>query len=219
MIITRVGDFVSSPHIEVQERVSQLSPVSECVFMMHLSQAANTFQLFTFIRADLNAYRPKPDNPFAEASSSFDPIASAEPRFPKSLYLIRPLFASHELNPVALNAQTSVPIPEDLNLDAWFTTPPQETPADEIDGVVKVKKSKKGKGKETTGSKAKNGKKKQKEDVDGQNGVVLSPMESEMETPEQIAEMERVRFYAHAVEVSQLTRVSAESRAAGTASR
>ncbi|KAJ7897229.1 Adaptor protein complex AP-3 delta subunit [Mycena olivaceomarginata] len=130
LIIGRVRDFVSNADVEVQER------------------AANTVQLFAFIQADLNAYKPKPvDNPFAEAASSFDPIGTAEPRFPKSLYLIQPLHEVYELNPVALAAQASVPIPDGLDLDAWI-----------------------GKGKEVNGAKAKNGKKKHKEEGNG-NGV------------------------------------------------
>ncbi|KAJ7269381.1 adaptin N terminal region-domain-containing protein [Mycena haematopus] len=166
LILSRVREFVSNSDVEVQER------------------AANTVQLFTFIQADLNAYRPKPvDNPFAEASSSFDPIAG-EPRFPKSLYLLQPLHGAYELNPVALAAQASVPIPDGLDLDAWFIPPPPE-PAPQVDPDSKVRKVKKGKGKEVNGSKAKNGKKKHKEEEG--NGVVLVPLdhEDEVETLEE----------------------------------
>ncbi|KAF8215817.1 adaptin N terminal region-domain-containing protein [Mycena galopus ATCC 62051] len=142
LILDHVREFVGNSDVEVQER------------------AVNTVQLFTFIQADLNAYRPKPiNNPFAEASSSFDPIAG-EPRFPKSLYLLQPLHEAYELNPVALAAQASVPIPYGLDLDA----------CSEI---------KKGKGKEVNGGKAKNGKKKHKEE---ENGVVLVPVDHEEET-------------------------------------
>ncbi|KAJ7657986.1 Ap3d1 protein [Mycena rosella] len=167
VIVGGVHEFVSNTHIEVQER------------------AANTLQLFTFIQADLNAYRPKPiDNPFAEASSSFDPIASGEPRFPKSLYLLQPLHEAYELNPVALAAQASVPIPDGLDLDAWIVAPPQE-PVLEVDAEAKARKVKKGKGKEVNGTKSKSGKKKHKEEVNGGNGVLLTPLEDDTETPEE----------------------------------
>ncbi|KAJ6502639.1 adaptin N terminal region-domain-containing protein [Mycena vulgaris] len=175
LIIERVHEFVSNTHVEVQER------------------AANTLQLFTFIQADLNAYRPKPvDNPFAEASSSFDPIASGEPRFPKSLYLLQPLHGAYELNPVALAAQASVLIPDGLDLDAWIVSPPQE-PVLEADLEAKARKIKKGKGKEVNGTKSK-GKKKHKDEANGGNGVVLTPLEDDGETPEQA--LERVQRLA-----------------------
>ena len=58
---------------------------------------------------------------FANAStSSFDPVGTAEPDYPKSLYLIQPLFSVYELHPVAPEAQASVAPPEGLDLDAWI---------------------------------------------------------------------------------------------------
>ncbi|KAJ7492282.1 adaptin N terminal region-domain-containing protein [Mycena latifolia] len=170
LILGRLHELVSNTHVEVQER------------------AANTLQLFAFIQADLNNYRPKPvDNPFAEASSSFDPIASAEPRFPKSLYLLQPLHGAYELNPVALAAQASVPIPDGLDLDAWIVPPPQEV-VPEADSEAKARKVKKGKGKEVNGTKSKSGKKKHKDEANGRNGVILTPLEDDAETPEQAQE-------------------------------
>jgi hypothetical protein len=143
----------------------------------------------------LNAYKPKPvDNPFAEAASSFDPIGTAEPRFPKSLYLIQPLHEVYELNPVALAAQASVPIPDGLDLDAWIVAPPPE-PTSKGDSDFAARKVRKGKGKEVNGGKAKNGKKKHKEEGNGNgNGVVLTPADPEEET-ETAEERERVCFF------------------------
>ena len=122
-------------------------------------------------------------------SSSFDPIA--EPHFPKSLYLIRPLFTAHDLNPVALTAQASVPIPEGLDLDAWIVPSEQEHILEEEgdEGVRKVKKGKKGKGKETNGAKVKNGKRRYKDD---EMMGSPTPPEPEVETPEEREERERV---------------------------
>ncbi|KAH7886244.1 adaptin N terminal region-domain-containing protein [Phlebopus sp. FC_14] len=172
-MIEQMEEFISSPHIEVQER------------------AANILQLFTFIKHDLASHRPKGENGFTDvASSTFDPIA--EPSFPKSLYLIHPLFSTCELNPVAPAAQASVPVPDGLDLDAWIV-PSMEEPLviDEEEEVVdrKVKKSKKGKEKESasgTPVKTKGGKKKRKED-----NASLEEQEQE-ETPEQRAERERL---------------------------
>jgi AP-3 complex subunit delta len=178
--------------------------------------------LFTFIRKDLNAHRPKSENGFGfqdAASSSFDPIA--EPRFPKSLYLIRPLFTSHELNPVAPTAQASVPIPDGLHLDAWIVPSQQERVMEEDDDDVvrKVKKGRKGKGKETNGTRVKSGKRRQRDDDPRDT---YTPPEPEVETEEERAERERVclprqqkLFFFGFVDIAD-TGSSAESRAFGT---
>ncbi|KAG5641635.1 hypothetical protein DXG03_004558 [Asterophora parasitica] len=164
-LTSRFIELVSSPHIEVQER------------------AANSLQLFRFIQADLHAHRPKPP-----VTPGFSSPSESEPRFPKSLYLIQPLSATYELNPVALSAQESVPIPEGLDLDAWIVPPPREV-VPEQPSARKAKKMKKGKGKEVSEGKVKS-KKKQKATllVDGD---VLTPVEAELETPEEIAEREK----------------------------
>ncbi|KAF5368594.1 hypothetical protein D9758_002444 [Tetrapyrgos nigripes] len=167
-VLDGAGRFVSSPHIEVQER------------------AANTSQLFTFIQADLNSYRPKSEVP------SFGDDSITEPHFPKSLFLIEPLVSAYELNPVGAHAQASLAVPEGLDLDAWIVPPPEE-----VKPVVeekRVKKSKKGKGKEVQGttSKVKNGKKK-KEENGGINGGGDVLMPTEMETEEERVERERRR--------------------------
>ncbi|KII93311.1 hypothetical protein PLICRDRAFT_672814 [Plicaturopsis crispa FD-325 SS-3] len=174
-IIGRVSEFVTSPHIDVQER------------------AANTLQLFNFIRADLSAYRPRPENGFGypDASSSAAGFAApSEPRFPKSLYLIRPLFTSYELNPVATTAQASVPVPEGLDLDSWFVPPPPPSRVadEEVEEAAKVKKVKKGKGKEVNGTKSKNGKKAKPAEGSSRSST---PVQAVIETPEERAERER----------------------------
>lgn len=116
-----------------------------------------------------------------------------EPRFPKSLYIIQPLFSVYELNPVGANAQASVAVPEGLDLDAWIVPPPREiTPQAEAENdedikEIKKKKSKKGKGKESTPTSSK----KKKVRGDGEP-VVLTPMESDNETPEEKAQREKV---------------------------
>ncbi|KAJ7040260.1 armadillo-type protein [Mycena alexandri] len=156
LILDRVRDFVGNSNVEVQER------------------AANTLQLFTFIQADLNAYRPKPaDNPFVEAACTY----------------FEPLHGAYELNPVALAAQASVPIPDGLDLDAWIVAPPPDLLA-EADAEARARKVKKGKGKEVNGSKVKSGKKKHKEEGNG-NAVVLTPPGDDVETPDQALEREQ----------------------------
>lgn len=159
-VVNWITPLTSSRDIEVQER------------------AAETLQLFNFIRADLTSYRPYP----ATASEG----SSAEPRFPKSLYLLQPLSGAHPFGPVAPSAQEKVHVPEGLDLDAWIVPPPLE-PEDVRDSVRKVKK---GKEKEKTkdGVKSK-GKKK------GRNGdIAVVEDQQPMETEEERLVRERVRF-------------------------
>ena len=147
-------------------------------------------QLFTFISADINSYRLGPTAGPSSLAAEFTPLE--EPRFPKSLYLIHPLFTGYELNPVGANAQTSVVIPEGLDLDSWIVPPPREAVPhnvdDEKDGSGKKKvRSKKGKGKDV-GSAATSKKRKGKENGDH---TMLIPADSE-ETPEERVQREKV---------------------------
>jgi AP-3 complex subunit delta len=105
------------------------------------------------------------------------------------LFLIYPLFSIYDLNPVAPHAQASVPVPPGLDLDAWIVPPPQEpvTPVEEV--KEKKKKSKKGK-EEVNGKKSKTSSKKKLKQVELlQDGDVLTPVDPDIETPE---ERERV---------------------------
>jgi AP-3 complex subunit delta-1 len=149
-------------------------------------------QLFRFIDADLNAFRPK----ISSLDLPDDNVNGFAPEddlhFPKSLYLIQPLSSSYQLNPVAKVAQASVPVPEGLDLDAWIVHPPEDLVQDVAELTDRKKKSKNGKGKGTSGEK-KNSKKKRKDD-DGELIALASP-EVEVETAEERAERERVRQY------------------------
>ncbi|CAA7268078.1 unnamed protein product [Cyclocybe aegerita] len=174
-ILTRLKELAGSQHIEVQER------------------AANALQLFTFISADLHSYRPNMQlvspMPTPGPSSGFETsVPSDEPRFPKSLYLIQPLFSAYELNPVAAKAQASVPVPEGLDLDAWIVSPPREAlpaQAEDRDETSAKKKKRTKKGKEKEASSATRGKK--KELIGNGNGTLetLTPLESDHEAPEE----------------------------------
>lgn len=95
---------------------------------------------------------------------------------------------------MALVAQASVPIPDGLDLDAWIVPSQRErvVEEDEEDVVRKVKKSKKGKGKETNGVKSKSGKRRQKDDEPRDD---YTPPEPVIETAEERAERERVGVF------------------------
>ena len=42
------------------------------------------------------------------------------------MLLINPLFSAYELNSVNTAAQSSIPVPESLDLDVWIVPPPRE---------------------------------------------------------------------------------------------
>jgi AP-3 complex subunit delta-1 len=139
----------------------------------------------------LNAYRPKPENGFGftDAGPFFE---TAEPRFPKSLYLIRPLFSAYELNPVALTAQANVPVPEGLDLDAYIVPPSDpflDSKSDEVDKSLEAKVKKGRKGKEINGVKGSKGKKKKQE---SHGDAVLIAEGPELENSDERAENKRV---------------------------
>ena len=153
-------------------------------------QASNALQLFNFVSADINSYQPK-GLPSTDISSAMEDLSgSSEPSFPKSLYIIGPLFGSHELNTIANGAQASIPAPEGLDLDAWIVPlrDPSPQPQQETEEVAKKKKGRKGKGK-AVGSSV-DGKKKSKG-----NEHMLAPVGSDYETLEDKAIREQVRTH------------------------
>jgi len=104
-IIEGFQPFLIHPDLEVQERAVELS------------------QLFNFVQTDIKNHVP-PANAVASSSTSipgleggFEEGQRDNPDYPKSLFLLQPLFTSHELNTTAYKAQESVRIPEGLNLD------------------------------------------------------------------------------------------------------
>jgi len=120
-------------------------------------------------------------NTFGEGTSP------AEINFPKSLYLIQPLFSAYELNPVASEAQANVPVPDGLDLDAWIVPPPREP----VVAPEKKKTSKKGKEKEKdmNSNKSRTSSRKLREPGLLQDRDILTPIDTDAETPE---ERERV---------------------------
>lgn len=95
--------FVTSPHIEVQERAVEIT------------------QLLGFVNADLQSHVPPKhvveSIPGMEGGFEAEAKSGADPSYPKSLYLLEPLFSAHELNSVGYRAQEAVRIPDGLNLD------------------------------------------------------------------------------------------------------
>ncbi|KAI0828832.1 Ap3d1 protein [Trametes gibbosa] len=181
-VLERLPSFAAHPDIEVQER------------------AAEALQLFAFVRADLAVHKPKPrvDSLYGDGGGSgFGEPTTAEPRFPKSLFLLKPLFSAHPLNAVAHSAQVSVPIPDGLDLEAWIVPWQAEaTPAAELDDGVEGKKVKRSKKDRDTGKTKRKGKAKAIHDdvnVDEDGARSASPSQA-TETVEERAERERRRL-------------------------
>ncbi|KAH7338571.1 adaptin N terminal region-domain-containing protein [Rhizoctonia solani] len=147
-------------------------------------RVANALQLFRFIQADVVGFearrtaaenkpkdRPEPDAPESEAAqpeveSVLDESKPAdEPSYPKSMYLLQPLRVSFELNYVAPHAQSSVPVPDGLNLDAWIVPPPKLKNSQEEEQPKKVKKKVKGKEKERDPTKKRKSKKTEEQET------------------------------------------------------
>lgn len=69
------------------------------------------------------------ENAFAEETKDGN-NATSEPNYPKSLFLLRPLFTGYEMNSVGYKAQESVQLPDELDLDATLV---DWTPDDTLD--------------------------------------------------------------------------------------
>jgi len=117
-----------------------------------------------------------------------------EINFPKSLYLIQPLFSAYELNPVASHAQTSVPIPDGLDLDAWIVPPPREPVLSPEKTTSEKKTSKRGteKEKDVNGNKSRMSSRKKLREADLlQDRDILTPIDTDVDV-ETLEERERV---------------------------
>ena len=82
--------------------------------------------LFTLIRSDVgkSAVPNDSDNIPAGMPEGFaEDNAETTPKYPKSLFLLLPLFDSYELNPVGYKAQERVSLPDGLDLDTPLVNP------------------------------------------------------------------------------------------------
>nr|KIR46969.1 AP-3 complex subunit delta-1 [Cryptococcus bacillisporus CA1280] len=85
--------------------------------------------LLGFVKADLEHHAPPQSTLRRDSESSIPELEGGfeaeakqtnqdEPPYPKSLYVFPPLSTSHPLNAVASYAQSSIPVPDGLDLDA-----------------------------------------------------------------------------------------------------
>lgn len=118
-ITSGLAPFVTSPHIEVQERAVEIT------------------QLLGFVNADLQNHVPPKHvvESIPGMEGGFE-AESKDPSYPKSLYLFEPLFSAHELNSVGYRAQEAVRIPDGLNLD--MTIVPNSGFSDDMEDELDV---------------------------------------------------------------------------------
>lgn len=159
--------------LEIQRIVEKVVPALE-VFRFSRDgevqeRAVGILHLFSFIQADLKAYKPtsrpvtpqpsfgspsavvsageEETNPFASdeapppSSSDLTPKTTSTPHHPKSLLLLHPLFSAHALPPVSSRAQASIAVPTGLDLDT-----PLYTWSDDGGGSLQIGASSSGSG-------------------------------------------------------------------------
>lgn len=106
-LVDGLGPFLASEEEEVTERASEVG------------------NLFAFVKSDLSNFKssqpPTPAPQAAEDPDAFpdaidDSLVPHAPTYPKSLLLLAPLFTSHPLPPVSSRAQSSIALPEGLDL-------------------------------------------------------------------------------------------------------
>lgn len=115
LLLKRLPVFISSGHIEVQERASSAFVL---VQMLREQFPSNDPEV-----ADADSMLVMTDKPeiVDEPEAESIPISAIE-----IVQEMAVLFAG-DLNPVAPKAQKKVPIPDGLDLDAWINPPPAES--------------------------------------------------------------------------------------------
>lgn len=114
LLLKKLPVFVSSGHIEVQERASSAFVLIEMLREKFPSTEMNVNDVNSLLVETERPVQPSQD---AEQSVSI-PLEAIE-----IMQEMVVLFAG-DLNPVAPKAQKKVPVPEGLNLDEWINQPP-----------------------------------------------------------------------------------------------
>lgn len=115
LMLKKLPVFISSGHIEVQERAS-----SAYVLVQMLREQFPSIDGETADVDCMLVMMEKPENSDTHDSESI-PIGAIEIVHEMAL-----LFAG-DLNPVAPKAQKKVPLPDGLDLDVWINPPPAES--------------------------------------------------------------------------------------------
>lgn len=115
LLLKRLPVFISSGHIEVQERAS-----SAFILVQMLREQFPSTDPEVQDADSMLVMTERPENPKEDDTQSI-PIGAIE-----IVQEMAVLFAG-DLNPVAPKAQKKVPIPDGLDLDAWINPPPAES--------------------------------------------------------------------------------------------
>lgn len=116
LLLKKLPVFVSSGHIEVQERASSAFVLIEMLRDKFPATGAN----------DVNMMLVETDRATSESNMDTDESASIPIDAIEIVQEMAVLFAG-DLNPVAPKAQRKVPVPEGLNLDEWINQQPADS--------------------------------------------------------------------------------------------
>ncbi|KAI9632944.1 putative delta adaptin-like subunit of the clathrin associated protein complex [Dioszegia hungarica] len=108
-----IAPFLGHGDIEVQERAAELDVFLKIIAADLGSHKPPISANATAISTDI----PGLEVGFGSSTGTGPAGAGDQPNYPKSLFLLQPLFTAHELNAVGSSAQAAVPIPEGLDLD------------------------------------------------------------------------------------------------------
>lgn len=115
LLLKKLPVFISSGHIEVQERAS-----SAFILVQMLREQFPSNDPEVQDADSMLVMTERPENPKEDETPSI-PIGAIE-----IVQEMAVLFAG-DLNPVAPKAQKKVPLPDGLDLDAWINPPPAES--------------------------------------------------------------------------------------------
>lgn len=121
-------------HQELQNLVASvkqgLQPFTKASDIEIQERAVESTQLLSFIEADLKNHKAPVSSQKKEAAiegleggfeeSTPNGGSDDNPPYPKSLFLLEPLYTSYELNAVAAQAQSSIRVPDGLDLDTEY---------------------------------------------------------------------------------------------------
>lgn len=124
LLLKKLPSFISSGHIEVQERASSAFVLIQMLHdQLAPSSAAGDLRKTDDILADIDTN----ENPIKTATTTPEPKTNEIPIVAIEIVQEMALLFAGDLNPVAPKAQRKVQIPESLNLDEWINPPPVDS--------------------------------------------------------------------------------------------
>lgn len=122
LLLKKLPVFVSSGHIEVQERASSAYVLIQMLKEQFPSSDGSNVDADNNLLVEMDQSNENQDNQYENDSETASiPIGAIE-----IVQEMAVLFAG-DLNPVAPKAQRKVPLPDGLDLDEWINPPPAES--------------------------------------------------------------------------------------------